>query len=43
MGVRGKMGRGGVAERLANSAFKMGPAAMADEGLQSRLYSSDFM
>ena len=33
MGARGKMGRGGVAERLANPAFKMASAAnMADEG-----------
>ena len=33
MGARGKMGRGGVAERVANPAFKMASAAnMADEG-----------
>ena len=35
MAARGKMGRGGVAERLANPAFKMASAAMADEGLSS--------
>ena len=39
MGARGKIGRGGVAERLANPAFKMASAAMADEGLSSGSYS----
>jgi hypothetical protein len=38
MGARGKMGREGIAERLANPAFKMASAAMADEGLSSGSY-----
>ena len=43
MGARGKMGRGGVAERLANPAFKMASAAMADEGCRPvHICISDF-
>jgi hypothetical protein len=38
MGARGKMGRVLVPERLANPAFKMASAAMADEGLSSGSY-----
>jgi hypothetical protein len=33
------MGRGGVAERLANPAFKMASAAMADEGCRPFIFA----